>query len=41
MTKTEANVEKIRKIYSWEIIIEQYLNHFLEIYKKDKVLHNA
>ncbi|MFD1816382.1 Glycosyltransferase involved in cell wall bisynthesis [Pseudarcicella hirudinis] len=41
LTKTEANVEKIRKIYSWEIIIEQYLNHFLEIYKKDKVLHNA
>ena len=27
----EANAEKIRKIYSWDIITEQYLEHFEQI----------
>ncbi len=35
LVKTTTNIEKIKKIYSWEIIIEQYLLHFKEIIKKD------
>lgn len=33
LIKTTTNIDKIKKIYSWEIIIEQYLLHFKEIIK--------
>ncbi len=29
--KIESNIDKIRELYSWDIIIDQYLEHFHEI----------
>ncbi len=34
--KIETNVHKISTIYAWDIIIDQYLSHFREIYQKGK-----
>jgi glycosyltransferase involved in cell wall biosynthesis len=30
----KKNLEKIKNLYSWEVIIEQYLSHFKDIYNK-------
>lgn len=34
--KLEANYRKIETLYSWDIIIEQYANHFRDIYEGKK-----
>ncbi|MBB6002423.1 DUF1972 domain-containing protein [Arcicella rosea] len=34
--KVEANFNKIKEIYTWNLIVEQYLNHFKQIYSIGK-----
>jgi len=35
-SKIEANLNKIKDIYTWDLIVEQYLSHFKQIYSIGK-----